>query len=103
MSKLLHQALIVCVSKQRPILHTVVIHQAVDPVDGLGTKLDPLALDEDCGADLKRNVGVETSHDWGHFGNRGRTCCLPSVVLDGEVEERIGGGETAFWDERAVE
>ena len=103
MSKLLHQALIVCVSKQRPILRTVVIHQAVDPVDGLGTKLDPLALDEDCGADLKRKVGVETSHDWGHFGNRGRTYCLPSAVLDGEVEERIGGGETAFWDERAVE
>ena len=26
-------------------------------VDGLGTKLDPLALDEDGGADLERQIG----------------------------------------------
>ena len=73
MSELLHQALIVCVSKQCPILRTVVIHQAVDPVDGMGTKLDPLDLDEDYRADLKRHIGVELSHDQGHSENRGRT------------------------------
>ena len=28
--------------------------------------------------------------------------CLPAAVLDSEVEERIGGGETSFWDKRVV-
>ena len=39
----------------------------------------------------------------GHSGNRWRTQRLPSVVPNGEVEERIRCGETEFRDERAVE
>ena len=46
---------------------------------------------------------MELPHDRGHSGDRGRTERLPVVVLDSEVEERIGGGETAFRDQRAVE
>ena len=98
LSELLHIALILCVSKYRPILRTVIIQQAVDPVDGLDTKLDPLASDEDSGADLERHIGVELSHYRGHFGDRGRTECLPAAILGSEVEEHIGSGETAFRD-----
>ena len=29
--------------------------------------------------------------------------CLPAAVLDSEVEERIGCGETSFWEKRVVE
>ena len=65
-------------------------------VDGLGTKLDPLASDEDGGADLERKIGVELSHDWGHFEDKGHTEHLPVAVLDSEFEECNGGGETAF-------
>ena len=65
----------------------------------MGTKLDPLALDEDGGANLERQIGVELPHERGHFGNKGCTKCLPAKVLDSEVEERIGGGETVFRDE----
>ena len=36
-------------------------------------------------------------------GDRERTERLPAAVLNSEVEERIGGGETAFRDERAIE
>ena len=46
---------------------------------------------------------MELSHDWGHSKNRGCTKRLPTAVLDSEVEECIGSGETAFRDERAVE
>ena len=46
---------------------------------------------------------MELLHDRGHFGDKGCTEHLLAVVLDSEVEERIGGGETAFRDERAVE
>ena len=102
MSELLHQALIICVSKYRSILCTVVIQQVVNPVDGLGTKLNPLASNEDDGADLERQIGVELSHDRGHSRDRGCTERLSATVLDSEVEERIGGGETTFWDERVV-
>ena len=72
-SELLHKALVICVSKYHPILRTIVIQQAVDPVDGLGTELDPFAPDEECGADLKRQIGVELPQDRGHFGKRGHT------------------------------
>ena len=77
--------------------------QAVDPVDGLGTKLDPLASDEDGGADLERQIEMELRHYRGHSGDRGHTECLPAAVLDSEVEEHILGGETAFRDKQAVE
>ena len=46
---------------------------------------------------------MELPHYRGHSGNRGRIKLLPSMVLDIEVEECIGSGETAFRDERAVE
>ena len=75
----------------------------VNPVDGLGTKLNPLASDENSGADFERHIGVELSHNRGYFGDRGCTECLPAAVLDSEVKERIGGGETLFWDKRVVE
>ena len=68
----------------------------VNPVDGLGTKLDPLASDENSGADLERQIGVELPHGWDHSGDRGCTERLPAAVLDSEVEERIGGGETTL-------
>ena len=70
----------------------------VNPVDGLGTKLDPLASDKNSGADFERQIGVELPHNQGYFGDRGCTKCLPAAVLDSEVEERIGSGETSFWD-----
>ena len=70
----------------------------VNPVDGLGTKLNPLASDENDGADLERQSGVELQHNRGHSGDRGRIERLPVTVLDSEVEERIGGRETSFWD-----
>ena len=75
----------------------------VNLVDGLGTKLDPLASDENDGADLERQIGVELSHDRGHAGDKGRTEHLIATVLDSKVEEHIGGGENSLWDERAVE
>ena len=103
MSELLHQALILCVRKQCPILRIVIIRQAVDLVDGLGTKLDPLASDEDGGAHLERHIGVELLHYRGHSKDKGLTECLPTAILDSEVEECSGGWETAFRDERAVE
>ena len=68
----------------------------IDLVDGLGTKLDPLASNEDGGADLERQIGVELPQYRGHSGHRGRIESLPAVVLDSEVEECIEGGETAF-------
>ena len=71
----------------------------VDPVDGMGTKLNPLSLDEDGGADLERHIRDELPYYRGHSGNRGRIKRLPSVVMDIEVEEFIGSGETAFRDE----
>ena len=74
-----------------------------NPVDGLSTKLDSLASDKDGGADLERHIGVELLHSQGHSGDRGHIKRLPVVVLDSEIEERIGGGDTAFRDERAVE
>ena len=103
MSELLHQALIAYVIKYHPILRTVVIQQVVDPVDGLGTKLDPLASDKDGGVNLKSQIGVELPHYRGHSRDRGRTKCLPAVVLDSKVEEWIGGGETSFREEQAIE
>ena len=42
-------------------------------------------------------------HNRGHSENSGCTKLLPPAVLDSEVEERIGGGETTFWDKREVE
>ena len=75
----------------------------IDLVDGLGTKLDPFALGEDGGVDLKRQIIVELPHCRCRPRNKGRTKSLSAAVLNSEVEERISGGETAFWDERAVE
>ena len=69
----------------------------------MGTKLDPLASDENSNADFERQIGVELPHNRGYSGDRGSTKCLPAAVLDSEVEERIEGGETSFWDKRAVE
>ena len=46
---------------------------------------------------------MELPHDQGHSGNRGCIKRLLAAVLDSEVEERIGDGEIAFRDERAVE
>ena len=69
----------------------------------MGTKLDPLAPDEDGVVDLDRQIEVEVPYYLGHSGNRGCTKRLPAVVLDSEFEECIGGGEIAFRDERAVE
>ena len=46
---------------------------------------------------------MELPHDEGHSRDRGHTERLPAVVLDGKVEEYIGGGETLFWDELATE
>ena len=46
---------------------------------------------------------MELSHNRGYTRDRGCTDCLPAVVLDSKVEEHIGGGETSFWDKRAVE
>ena len=46
---------------------------------------------------------MELPHDRGHYWNRGCTELLPAVVLDSGVEERVGGGEPVFRDERAVE
>ena len=63
LSKNLHQPLIISVNKYSSILCIVVIQQAVNPVDGLGTKLDPLASDEDGGADLERQIRLELSHN----------------------------------------
>ena len=93
LSELLHQVLIICVSKLCYRLRTVVIQQAVNLIYGLSSKLDPLASDKNGGADLERQIGVELQHDPGHFGDRGRTERLPTVVLDNKVEERIGGGK----------
>ena len=45
---------------------------------------------------------MKLPHDLGHSGNRGCKERLPIAALDSEVEERIGGGEPAFRDERAV-
>ena len=75
----------------------------VNPVDGLGTKLYLLASDEDGGVDLERQIIVELPHNRGHSWHRGCTERLPTAVLDSEVEERIGGRETAFRDVQAVE
>ena len=46
---------------------------------------------------------MELPHNRGNSGDRGCIKCLPAVVLDSEVVERIGGGETSFWDKRAIE
>ena len=75
----------------------------VNFVDGLGTKLDPLAFDENDGANFERQIRVEIQHNRGYFGDRGCIKCLPAVALDSEVEECIGGGETSFWDKRVIE
>ena len=71
----------------------------VNPVDGLGTKIDPLSSDEDNGTDLERKIGVELPHDWGHSEDKGCTERLPVAVLDSKVKEHIGGRKTSFWDE----
>ena len=72
-------------------------------VDGLGTKLGSLASNKNIGFDFEMQIGVELPHNRGYSKDRGCTKCLPAAVLDSEVEERIGGGETSFWDKRAVE
>ena len=46
---------------------------------------------------------MELPHDRGYSGDKGYIERLPAAVLDSEVEEHIGGGETVFRDERAVE
>ena len=46
---------------------------------------------------------MELPDNWGYSGDRGCTECLPTAVLDSEVEEHIRGGETSFWDKREVE
>ena len=46
---------------------------------------------------------MELPHYRGHSGNRGCTERLQASILDIEVEECIGSGETTFRDERAVE
>ena len=46
---------------------------------------------------------MELPHDRGHSWDRGCTERLPAAVLDNEVEECIGFGETTFRDKRAVE
>ena len=46
---------------------------------------------------------MELPHNRGNSGDRGCTKCLPAIVLDSEVVEHIGGGETSFWDKRAIE
>ena len=53
LGELLHQAFIVCVRKYGSIVRTVVIQQAVNLVDCLGTKLNPLALDKNGGANFE--------------------------------------------------
>ena len=68
----------------------------VNLIDGLGTKLDPLASDENGGIDLERQIGVELPHDQGHSGDKGRTERLPTAVLNSKVKERNGGRETSF-------
>ena len=93
LSELLHQVLIIYVNKLCYRLRTVVIQQAVNLIDGLSTKLDPLASDKNGGAGLERQIRVELQHDPGHFGDRGPTERLPTVFLDSKIEERIGGGK----------
>ena len=68
----------------------------VNLVDGLGTKLDPLASDENSGANFERQIGVELPHNQGYSGDRGCIECLLAAVLDNEVKEHIRGGETFF-------
>ena len=75
----------------------------VNPVDFLGTELDPLASDKNGGADFEWHIGVEFPYNRSHFGDRGCTECLPAAVLDDEVEEHIRGWKTSFWDKRVVE
>ena len=58
----------------------------VNSVGGLGTKLDPLTSDKNGGVDLESKIGVELPHNQGYSGNRGCTECLPTAVLDSEVE-----------------
>ena len=53
--------------------------------------------------DFERQIGVELPHNRGYSGDKGCTKCFLVAVLDSEVEERIGGEETSFWDKRAVE
>ena len=103
LGELLYQAFIVCVRKQSSIVCTVIIQRAVNPVDCLGTNLDPLASDKNDGANLEWKIGVEFPHNWGHSGDKGCTECLPAAVLDDEVEEHIRGWKTSFWDKREVE
>ena len=75
----------------------------VNQIDCLGTKLDPLASDKNGGANLECLIGVEFLHNRGHYEDRGCTECLPATILDDEVEERIRGWKTSFWDKRVVE
>ena len=70
----------------------------VNPVDCLGTELDPLASDKDGGANLEWKIGVEFSHNRGHSRSKGCTECLLAAVLDDEVEECVRGWKTSFWD-----
>ena len=74
----------------------------VNPVDGLGTKLDQLASEKNSSADFEWQIGVEFPHNQGYSGDTGCTKCLLAAVLDNEVEERIGGWKTSFWDKLAV-
>ena len=66
-------------------------------------KLNPLASDENSGADFERQIRVELPHNRGYSRDKGCTECLPATILDSEVEEFIRGRETSFWDKRAVE
>ena len=66
----------------------------VNLVDDLGPELDPLTLDKNSGANLERQVGMELLYDLGYSGGWGSTKGLPTMVLNGEVEERVGGGKT---------
>ena len=75
----------------------------VNQVDGLGAKLNPLALDENSGADLERQIGVELQHDRGHSSDRGSTKRPPAAILDSEVEKHTACRETTLRDKRAVE
>ena len=46
---------------------------------------------------------MKLPHNRGYSKDRGSIESLLAAVLDYEVEERIGGGETSFWDKQAVE
>ena len=75
----------------------------VNPIDGLGNKLDLLARTKTVVPTLKGRLEWNSRRTRATPGTGGCTECLPATVMDSEVEELIGGGETAFQDKRAVE